>query len=63
MILSQIFLLSVFSVTAVFQFFGLYRYYNRMPDDMLGHLLYIASIIFLLSGIVVIIVQIRKKLK
>ncbi len=59
--LTQIFLLSAFSVAAVFQFIGLYRYYGRMPEDMWGHLLYIASIICLLSGVVIIIFQVTKK--
>ena len=58
----QLFLVFIILSATVFQFYGLLRYNSRLPDDLLGHLLYIVSIICLLTALAIVLIR-NKRIK
>lgn len=55
-----IFFFIILITLTIFQVFGLIKYHLRLPDDFLGHLLYIVSIICLLAGLALSLIRSKR---
>ena len=56
----QILFVIILIVTLIFQTYGLVRYYFRLPDDILGQILYLITILLLLAVIIVLFKKSKK---
>jgi hypothetical protein len=45
----------------IFQIYGLVRYYERLPNDILGNILYLVTIICLISAVVLVFLNLKNK--
>lgn len=53
----KIILVLIFLIAIIFQIYGLLRYNSRLPEDVIGLILYIVTIICLVIGLIVILTR------